>query len=56
MDNEFRLSAYVLDMLHNGRWFCPTDANGDVISKPPMLAWLAALGATLTGDVSAFAI
>jgi 4-amino-4-deoxy-L-arabinose transferase-like glycosyltransferase len=56
MDNEWRLSAYVLDMLQNGRWFCPTDANGDVISKPPMLAWLAALGALATGGVNAFAL
>jgi 4-amino-4-deoxy-L-arabinose transferase-like glycosyltransferase len=56
MDNEWRLSAYVLDILQNGRFFCPTDANGDVISKPPMLAWLAALGAALTGSVNAFAM
>ncbi len=56
MDNEWRLSAYVLDILQNGRWFCPTDANGDVISKPPMLAWLAALGAGLSGRVNAFAM
>ena len=56
MDNEWRLSAYVLDILQNGRLFCPTDANGDVISKPPMLAWLAALGAALTGKVNAFAM
>jgi len=56
MDNEWRLSAYVLDMLQNGRWFCPTDANGDVISKPPTLAWLAAFGAALTGRVNAFAM
>jgi 4-amino-4-deoxy-L-arabinose transferase-like glycosyltransferase len=56
MDNEYRLSAYVLDILQNGRLFCPTDANGDVISKPPMLAWLAALGAALTGSVNAFAM
>lgn len=56
MDNEWRLSAYVLDILQNGRFFCPTDANGDVISKPPMLAWLAALGAALTGGVNAFAL
>jgi len=56
MDNEWRLSAYVLDILQNGRFFCPTDANGDVISKPPMLAWLSALGAVLTGSVNAFAM
>ncbi len=56
MDNEYRLSAYVLDIVQNGRWFCPTDANGDVISKPPMLAWLAALAAALTGGVNAFAM
>jgi len=56
MDNEYRLSAYVLDILQNGRFFCPTDANGDVISKPPMLAWLAVLGAALAGSVNAFAM
>lgn len=56
MDNEWRLSAYVLDVLQNGRVFCPTDANGDVVSKPPMLAWLAALGAIVTGSVNAFAL
>ncbi len=55
-DNEWRLSAYVLDVLQNGRWFCPTDANGEVISKPPMLVWLATLGAALTGRVDRFAL
>lgn len=56
MDNEWRLSAYVLDVLENRRWFCPTDASGDVMSKPPMLAWFAALGAIATGGVNAFAL
>src|SRR5688572_6721095 len=56
MDNEWRLSAYVLDALQNGRWFCPTDANGEVASKPPMLTWLAPLGAWLTGTVGRFAL
>ena len=55
-DNEGRLSAYILDVLQNGRWFCPTDASGDVISKPPMLAWLGVVGAALTGGVNAFAL
>jgi 4-amino-4-deoxy-L-arabinose transferase-like glycosyltransferase len=55
-DNEWRLSAYVLDVLENGRWFCPTDANGDVISKPPMLVWLGVLGAAFTGRVNGFAM
>ena len=56
MDNEWRLSAYVLDALQNGRWFCPTDANGEAASKPPMLTWLAALIAGLSGSVSPFAL
>ena len=42
MENEYRLGAYVLDVLQHGNWLCPQDSLGNT-DKPPMLAWLATL-------------
>jgi 4-amino-4-deoxy-L-arabinose transferase-like glycosyltransferase len=42
MENEYRLGAYVIDILQHGHWLCPRDSLGNT-DKPPMLAWLAAL-------------
>lgn len=53
--NEWRVSAYVLDVLQNGHWACQTDTSGDVASKPPMLTWLVTLGTFITGGTSRFA-
>ena len=43
LDNERRVGAYALDLLQNGHWFAQSDADGDPISKPPLLTWLVAL-------------
>src|SRR5262245_19202690 len=51
MENEYRLGAYVLDILQHGNWLCPHDSIGNT-DKPPMLAWLAALASWPVGRVS----
>ena len=51
VENERRLSAYALDILQNGHWFCPSDASGELAAKPPMLTWLITLLALVTGHV-----
>ena len=54
--NEWRLSAYALDALENGRWFSQTDTLGEASAKPPLLTWLVALAALPTGRVGSFAL
>lgn len=51
MENEYRLGAYVLDVLQHGNWICPRDSIGNT-DKPPMLAWLAALASLPAGRVT----
>jgi 4-amino-4-deoxy-L-arabinose transferase-like glycosyltransferase len=51
MENEYRLGAYVLDVLQHGNWLCPQDSLGNT-DKPPMLAWLAALASLPVGRVT----
>lgn len=55
-DNEWRISAYVLDAVHNGRWFVQTDSIGDVASKPPALTWLVSIPVLLTGQITRLAL
>ena len=55
-DNEWRLSAYALDAVQNGRWLSQTDTLGEVAAKPPLLTWLVALTVLPTGQVSQVAI
>ena len=52
LDNERRVGAYALDLLQNGHWFAQRDADGDPISKPPLLTWLVALGSLPFGRVT----
>src|SRR5579871_5621080 len=54
-DNECRLGESVLDVVHNGNWLCPHDALGHT-DKPPLLAWLSALAALVTGRVDRFTL
>lgn len=54
--NEWRLSAYALDALDNGRWLVQTDTLGELASKPPLLTWLAALAALPSGRVGPLAL
>jgi len=51
MENEYRLGAYVLDVLQHGNWLCPQDSLGNT-DKPPMLAWLATLTSWPFGRVT----
>src|SRR5687767_12095377 len=41
--HQERQACYVQDILQNGHWVCQRDVNGEIASKPPMHAWLAAL-------------
>jgi len=44
LDNDQeRPAAYVLDAVLHGRWWCQTDWTGDIMSKPPLFTWIAAL-------------
>lgn len=54
--NEWRMSAYALDIVDNSRWFSQTDTLGEVASKPPLLMWLTALPALPTGRVGLLAL
>jgi 4-amino-4-deoxy-L-arabinose transferase-like glycosyltransferase len=54
--NEWRLSAYALDALENGRWFSQTDTLGEPAAKPPLMTWLVALAALPTSRVGVFAL
>ena len=54
--NEWRLTAYVLDAVDNGRWWSQRDTLGEIASKPPLLTWLAALVVLPTGRVVPLAL
>ena len=50
MDNDQeRPAAYVLDCVRNGHWACQRDSSGEVMSKPPLSTWLAALTTLAAG-------
>ena len=48
--------AWVLDAVHNGRWICPINERGELVTKPPLYVWLAALPTLAAGRVSAVAL
>jgi 4-amino-4-deoxy-L-arabinose transferase-like glycosyltransferase len=54
--NEWRLTAYVLDVVDNGHWWSQRDTLGQIASKPPLLTWLAALAVVPAGHVVPFAL
>ncbi len=50
MDNDQeRPASYVLDAVLNGHWFCQCDWTGDIMSKPPLFTWLAAVATLPVG-------
>jgi len=51
-NNEERMAAYVLDAIEGGNWTAPRDDIGRLMSKPPLYAWLAALGTLALGGLS----
>lgn len=56
VDNERRVGAYVLDVLHNGHVMAQRDSTGDVASKPPLITWLAALATLPFGHLNRFSL
>src|SRR5258706_70614 len=56
MDNERRVGAYVQDAVQNGNWIGRRDATGDIVSKPPLLIWIASLVTLPIGHLTRFAL
>lgn len=56
MDNERRVGAYVLDAVHNGNWMAQRESMGEVMSKPPMVTWIAAMATLALDRPTRFAI
>jgi len=54
--DQERPGTYVLDVVKNGNWLCQRDLNGEITSKPPLYACLAALVAFARGGVDEFAL
>jgi 4-amino-4-deoxy-L-arabinose transferase-like glycosyltransferase len=53
LDNDQeRPAAYVLDAVRHGHWWCQFDWTGDVMSKPPLFTWLAALATLPAGQAN----
>src|SRR5262245_30459395 len=50
----FLHGAWVLDVVQNGHWVCPSNYLGEITSKPPLYVWLAALATLPAGRVSLF--
>jgi hypothetical protein len=52
-DRGFSLhGAWVLDVIQNGNWISPRNQSGDVVTKPPLYVWLAALSTLPFGRIS----
>jgi 4-amino-4-deoxy-L-arabinose transferase-like glycosyltransferase len=50
MDNDQeRPASYVLDAVLHGHWFCQSDWTGDIMSKPPLFTWVAAVATLPVG-------
>jgi hypothetical protein len=53
MDNDQeRPAAYVLDAAVNGNWACQSDWTGDIMSKPPLFTWIAAVATLPVGHAN----
>jgi len=51
-NDEARFPVMARDILSNGHWLLPETSGGPMLNKPPLHAWLIALGAWPTGVVS----
>ena len=49
-------AAWVLDAVQNGRWICPLNEQGVIVTKPPLYVWLAALPTLAAGRASTVAL
>jgi 4-amino-4-deoxy-L-arabinose transferase-like glycosyltransferase len=57
MDNDQeRPAAYVLDVLRNGNWIVQRDSDFEITSKPPLVTWLTAGIAGITGELNTFTL
>lgn len=57
MDNDQeRPASYVMDAVLHGHWWCQTDWTGDIMSKPPLFTWIAALATLLVGHANLFSL
>jgi 4-amino-4-deoxy-L-arabinose transferase-like glycosyltransferase len=55
-NHQDSLTAYVLDVVHNGHWILQRDINGAIASKPPLFVWLAAVASETFGRVNHFTL
>ena len=53
MRDQWRVGSYIIDVVQNGNWLCPRDANGAITSKPPMHPWIAAIASHALGGTRA---
>ncbi|HMX62722.1 MAG TPA: glycosyltransferase family 39 protein [Candidatus Sumerlaeota bacterium] len=51
-DDQERPAMYIQDILVNGNWLAQHDSDGDMMSKPPLYAWLGALASKFTGGLN----
>ncbi|MCC6546404.1 glycosyltransferase family 39 protein [Candidatus Sumerlaeota bacterium] len=51
-DDQERPAMYVLDVLVNNHWLVQYDADGAVMSKPPMFAWMGVIASKFTGGLN----
>jgi len=53
LDNDQeRPASYVLDAVLHGHWWCQVDWTGDIMSKPPLFTWMAALATLAAGHAN----
>ena len=53
LDNDQeRPAAYVMDAVLHGHWWCQSDWTGDIMSKPPLFTWIAALATLPAGQAN----
>lgn len=51
-DDQERPAMYIQDILVNGNWLAQHDSDGDMMSKPPLYAWLGVLASKFTGGLN----
>ena len=55
-NDQERPAAYVMDVVLHGHWWCQTDWTGEVMSKPPLFTWIAALATLAAGHANLWSL
>lgn len=57
MDNDQeRPASYVMDAALHGHWWCQSDWTGDIMSKPPLFTWIAAVATLPVGHANLWSL